>query len=244
MQFYCFINRIIFCVVFLLHCLHGSGALDLRITQKELGSDFRGEFNRSAYWSWDISNFATVELNDRYTFSGGITLGTVEKDFEFKLYTAAGIAPLSWINLLSGIPFTVHLAYIYYTLPGLSFDVHTNSVFPYAAYNGKWAGLAIGPNFRFTRILDGPPVYESMLSFRVYANFVNREKFRIGLSLGNFNDLYMANMGAISMSFDSLIHITEQWSVFNALELYQSGIDGLTTAFYGIAYRGGARYAW
>ena len=225
-------------------CLHGLCSLDLRITGKELGAGLRGEYNRSFSWCWDYSTFGALELNRRYSFSSGLALGSVEREFEIKIYGSAGLAPLSWIARLSNLPFKISLAYFYYGLPGMTYNLHAHSVFPSVAFNGKWAGVTLGPNFRFSNYLGGPPVFESMLSFLGYVNFINSEKLRIGLSLGNINEYYQGNMGLIFLRIDSAIRITEQWSIINGLELFQGGIDGLTTAFYGIAYRGGLRFVW
>jgi hypothetical protein len=64
------------------------------------------------------------------------------------------------------------------------------------------------------------------------------------VNIANFNDFQAHTFGFFSLCFNSAVQINSQWSVLNELELKLSGLDGLTTNFYGIALRGGVRFSW
>jgi len=219
-------------------CVGGVHALDVQITDKEAGTDFRAEYNQALIFCGDFLAFGGIELNKRYAVNGGLALGWLADDFEMTLFSSARVRPL--IN----IPLDIKLAYNYNGLPGRAYDIHTHSLLPYVSYSGRWGGAAVGVNLRFTSFFGEKALFESMLSFSAYVNVINNEKLRIGIRCSNFDDFYIKNMGAYSLSLCSVIRITGQWSIANDLEFMQTGGTGLSTVFYGIAYRGGVRYTW
>ena len=228
-------KQFFFLLVFLL-LLQNLQALDIQITGKEAGFDFRGEYNRALLFLMDFSAFGVMELNDRYTVKGGLSLGNMEDGVDIKTFTKGGIGPLF------GTPLRFDLAYIYNGLP--AYETHTHTLLPVASFNGRWAGIAIGTGLRFTRFFGEPSFFESMLSFSVYVNFIDKEKLRIGMSWANFNDFFAGTMGSYSLGLNSAVTLNEQWSLANDIELLQSGGGTLAANFYGIVYRGGVRFTW
>ena len=207
--------------------------------QKELGLSIRGEYNRVFSPSGDVSLFGAIGLNDWYTFRSGLAMGHLDNTTEIKAF-GSGHAALPF----SVIPLHVNLAYKYYGLPGAAYNLHTHSLLPSVALNGRRAGLELGISFRFTSFFGEASIFEPALAFSGYVNLIHNERVRIGLSCANFNDFYMGNMGAYSFRIHSDIYVTSQWTLAFELELLQSGGGGLTSAFYGIAYRGGMKLAW
>jgi len=228
-------KNIVALILFFL-CLRGVHALDLEITDKELGADLKMEYNNSFIFCGDFLTFGHIELNKRYAASGGLALGWLADDFEIAAFGSVRARPL--IN----IPLDITLSYNYNGMPG--FDIHEHSLLPYISFNGRWGGVAAGINLRFTNFFGEKPVFESMLSFSAHVNFINTEKLRIGIRCANFDDFFIKSLGAYSLSVDSVIHINGQWSIVNNIELMQTGGTGMSTVFYGIAYRGGVRYTW
>jgi len=98
---------------------------------------------------------------------------------------------------------------------------------------------------RFSLFFAEPPIiFESVLSFSAYVNFINNEKFRIGIIVANFDDLQIRNMGFYSLSFDSAVVINTHWTFVNELKIMQSGSVALGANFYGIAWKGGVKFKW
>jgi hypothetical protein len=209
---------------------------DVQITEKEAGLDFRGEYNRALGGSANLSAAGALELNKLYTFSGGISLGDIDGEIDIKTFAQGRIGPLF------DVPLYFSLAYIYNGLP--AYENHSHTILPLAAFYGRWAGIGIGPGLRFTGFFGGKPLFESMISFAAYVNFVNNKRLCIGIGLANFSDFYAGTMGAYFLSLNSLILLNEHWSLINNIELLQSGSVALTANFYGIAYRGGFRFTW
>ena len=227
--------RIFFLLVIFL--LMQNLSADIQVTGIEAGSDFRVEYNRSLLYSVDCySALAAVELNELYAFKGGLSLGELAGGLDIKSFTQGKIGPLFTM------PLHFSLAWIYNGLP--AYEVHSHTALPVVSLNGKWAGIAVGIGLRFTSFFGEPALFESMLSFSVYANFVNNKRLRLGVSWANFDDFYAGNMGAYSLRLNSVIRANEQWSFINDIELLQSGSVGLAANFYGIAYRGGIRVKW
>ena len=232
-------TRKIFPLLFFLSfflCLQNIHAFDIDITGKEAGVYFKGEYNRSFYWYGDISIIGAVELNNKFTFKGGFLYGKTNYDTDIKAFTGARFDP--WADK----PLNLSLSYIYNGLP--EYEVHSHTILPVISYNAKWAGIGVGTSFRFTSFFGEPAVFESLLSFSGYVNFINNEKLRLGISCANFSDFHAGNMGSYSLGLNSVIHINRKWSVINDFELMQSGSTGLSATFYGISWRGGMKFTW
>lgn len=211
-------------------------ALNVQITGKEASIDFRGEYNKALLYSVDFSTIGSVELNKLYTCKSGISFGAIDNGFTIHTFVQNRIGPLF------GQPLYFSLAYIYNGLP--AYEAHAHTLLPVASFNGRRAGINIGPGLCFTRFYGEKSIFESMLSAYVYVNFVNNERLCIGMSLGNFNDFYAGTTGSYSLSLNSLIRFDKQWSLINNIELLQSGSVALAANFYGIACRTGVRFTW
>jgi len=221
-------------------CVKEIHALDLEITGKEAEAFLRGEYNRNYYFLGDISAIDAVELNNRLKFKTGFSIGWAEDITDIKIFTSARFGLLEkWPQ---GHPLGLGLSWIYNGLP--EYEAHSHTVLPVISWNAKYWGISIGPGFRFTAFFREAVIYEPTLAISVYANFINNEKVRVRVSLANFNDFQTNNFALYSLCFNSAVRLNRCWSLLNELELKQSGGDGLTAAFYGVALRGGARFTW
>jgi len=217
-------------------CVREIDAQDIGITGKEVETYLRGEYNRSYNFLGDISAIGAVELNHGLKFKTGVSLGWAEGITDIKIFTN------TYFGLLKKWPLGLGLSWMYNGLP--EYEAHSYTVLPVIYYNAKYGGITIGYGFRFISFFNEPAIFQPTLSISVYANFVNNEKFRIGISLANFNDFQANNFALYSLCFNSAIHLNRQWSILNELELKQSGGDGLTAAFYGVALHTGVRFTW
>jgi hypothetical protein len=153
-----------------------------------------------------------------------------------KVFTGVEYEPLI------GIPLVFSLAHIYNSLP--EFEAHSNTILPMVSFNAKRAGIDIGASLRFTSFFGETVVFEPILSFSVYVNFIDNEKLFLGLRCANFDDFHARNMGAYSLSLRSAITLNRYCSFVSAIEIRQSGSVGLSATFYGIAIRGGYKFSW
>ncbi|GHV81624.1 hypothetical protein AGMMS49991_01820 [Spirochaetia bacterium] len=208
--------------------------LDFSIPGMELGAAFKPEYNRSLGFCWDISAFGSLKLNKLAAVKGGLALGMTGPGFDIDTYISGEVDMPFWSPLSFG------LSYIYNGLPGYKTNVHT--LLPAFSIKGKWAGITVGPALRFTGF-DSAVFFEYTLAASAFANFYNTEKLRIGIRAANFNDFSAGNFGSYSLNLNSLVRF-EQISLINEIELYQSGSSGLTSNFYGIAYKGGILFTW
>jgi len=227
-------------LVFLI-CVREIYALGIELTGKEVEAHLRGEYSRSYNFFGDISAIGAVELNHRLRFKAGFSLGWAEGITEIKIFNNAYFNLLKkWQGPLG--PLGLGLSWMYNGLP--EYEAHSHTLLPIIYYYARYGGISIGTGFRFTSYFHEPAIFQPTLSISVYANFVNNEKFRIGVSLANFNDFQANNFALYSLCFNSEVRINSNWSVLNELELKQSGGDGLSAAFYGVALRGGAKFSW
>ena len=225
--------RKVILLVFLI-CTREIHALEL--TGKEVEAHIRGEYNRSYNFFGDISAIGSVVLNKRMNFKTGVSLGWAEGITDIKIFTNARFI------LLKKWPFGVGLSWMYNGLP--EYEAHSNTLLPVLFYNAKYGGITVGYGFKFNSFFNESAIFQHALSISVYANIINNEKLRIGVSFGNYNDFQVNSLTLYSLCFNSAVRINRNWSVLNELEIKQSGIAGLTTTFYGIALRGGARFTW
>jgi hypothetical protein len=233
-------RKIILLVFFV--CVQEIHALDIEITEKEAEAHIGGEYNRSYNFFGDISAIGAVELNNRLAIKTGFSIGWAEGITDIKVFTGIRFSLLEKRPQGPLDPLGLGLSWMYSDLP--EYEANSHTLLPYLSWNDKYWGAAIGPGFRFSSFLGEAIIFEPTLSISAYANFVNNEKLRIGVSIANFNDFQAHTFGFFSLCFNSAVRINSQWSILNELELKLSGIDGLTTNFYGIALRGGARFKW
>jgi len=217
-------------------CWRNAYSLDIHITGKEAETALMWEYNRAFYQYGEISAIGAVELNNRYKVRGGLSFGISAFDSDINTFINAECSPFL------KLPLSFSLFYIYNGLP--EYEAHTHSIMPVVSFNAKRAGISIGPNFRLSSFFGGPAIFESILSFYIYLNFINNDTLNIGAAWGNFNDFHAKNIGAYSLTFYALIRLRANWSIVSRIELMQSGGDGLTSAFYGISCRAGVKYTW
>ena len=211
-------------------------ALAIQITDGNIEAYLRGEYNRGFNYYGDISAIGSIELNNIFTFRLGFALGKAADSTIINTHTSASIAPFS------RIPIYFHLIYIYNGIP--DYENHAHSILPLVSYNTARAGISIGPSLRLTSFFDEIAVFEPILSFSMYFNFINNDRLCIGINFANFNDFQTKNFGAYSLILNVLIRLDEKWQIINELEFTQSGGDGFSTIFYGFGWRGGVKYKW
>jgi len=223
-------------ILILLVMLQNLYAMDVQITDKELGFYITPEYNRVFNFCGDTSAAAVITMNSRYSIESGLAMGAVGSSFDIKLF-AGGEMPLG-----ARFPFCLSLAYTYNGLP--KYENHTHSIPILVSFKEKWAGISLGPNFRFTSFLGEPPVFEPVLSFLVYVFFINNERLQLGLKAANFDDFTYGNFGEYFLNINSVIHLNKKISIVNEIEILQSGSVALASNFYGLLYRGGAKLSW
>jgi len=232
------IPRTIF-VSILVFCIH-TCAIDITDVvgeEKEVEIYLRGEYNRSFGGVGELSVIGNIKPLDLFILRGGLSIGSLSAGIDdIKAFSSANVCPFS------RVPIRFSLFYIYNGL--LYYDVHTQSIVPFVSYAISRAGVSYGPCFRFTSFFGEPSQYELINSFSAYVNIINNDKRRLEAVVGNFSDFYAKNMGAYSLKFDYSVFLTGNWTVVNEVELLQSGSDALTANFYGLAWRGGAKYSW
>jgi len=206
------------------------------ITAKEVEAYIRGEYNRSFTYYGDISVIGSIELINQIKFRGGISLGKASGYTDINTFINTEYSPFS------SVPVSFSLSYRYNGITEYQNHIHT--ILPIVSYNARRAGISVGPSFRFTSFFNNDLQFESILSFYGYINFVSNDSFTVGAGFGTFNDFNAKNLGAYSFSVFALMRLDNNWSIYNEVELMQSGGDGLSTAFYGFSWRGGARYSW
>ncbi len=215
-------------------CIH-TYAID--ITQKEFEAYVRAGYNRGFGGCGDLSVAGELKPQEILTLRGGLSVGNLSAGTgEIKAFTSVRADPFA------RLPLRFSLSYIYNGLP--RYDVNASSILPVVSYGTTRAGVSYGPNFRFTSFFGETAQYELINSFSAYFNFIYNDRRRLAAVVGNFGDFYAKNMGAYSLRLNYAVLVTGNWTAVNEIELSQSGGDALSANFYGVAWRGGAKYAW
>jgi hypothetical protein len=206
-------------------------------SEKEVEMYLRAEYNRTYEFWGNISAIGSFKVDEIWAFRGGLNFGGTSGVTDIGLFASAGVTPFSGLR-----PLGFSLYYVYNGLP--EYEAHSHAVLPFVFFNTKMAGIQAGCNFRFSTFFGSPAQFETELTFLAYLNFINNENLRLGISCGNLSDFNAANLGEMSLRFNSTVRVNDNWSVINDLILLQSGLDGFTAIFYGIAWRGGVKYSW
>ena len=227
--------RNIFLFIFFV-CVHTVYSQNIKITEKGIEGYFRGEHTRGSDFLSELSAIGAIELEDMFLFRGGLSLGRTIIDTEINTLLSVQYAPFK------NIPLSFSVSYIYNGLP--EYKANTHSLFPFISYKAERAGISLGVNLRFSSFFGGAAQFESMLAFYGYFYLINGYTIRFGIGGGTFNDFEVKNLGAYSLSLLASIRLNDSWLIVNDIEFMQSGGDGLTTAFYGIAFRTGVKFTW
>jgi len=219
---------------FLLICIQNANSLE--ISGIEAFAFYRGENKRGSDFLNELSVIGILELEEKLAFKGGISVGRTIIDTEVNALLSTIYTPFS------NIPLGFSVSYFYNGFP--EYEVHANSIMPLVSFNGRLAGISLGTSFRFTHFFGESAQFESILTFYGYFNFVNTQILTIGIGAGNIKDFHTKNLGAFSLDLNAFIHLNENWTIINQLEIMQSGADGLTTNLYGMAFRAGVKYSW
>jgi hypothetical protein len=215
--------------------------LDVYLTGIEAELDVKGEFNRTFYYCPAATITGALEVNNYFTLGGGFSPGA--------LGLGIGNAALNYsafgkTGFRFSLPFPLELgfSYIYNNMPGYKSHIHT--MLPLVSSWWKWAGFSLGTALRYTVYDRDAPIFEPVLAFLVFVNVINTENIRTGLKAANFSDFSAGNMGAYFLNLNVSIRLRKRLYFINEIELYQTGSAGLSSAFYGAAYRGGIKYQW
>ena len=228
-------RRKAFLFIFLMVLQKLSG-LEVQITAKDLGFYFTPEYSRSLDFCWDISAIGSLELNNRHVIKSGLAMGTTGRVFDIDFFASGE----TFFNI--GIPIYVSLAYKYNGIPG--YGNHAHSIPLLISLKWQRAGFSVGPTFRLTSFFGEPVIFESVISISVYVIFIDNDFMRLGLKVANFNDFTNGNFSALFLNLNSVMRLGKRLSLVNEIEIRQSGLDGLTSSFYGFVYRGGVGFSW
>jgi len=218
----------------LLFCVQAVYGIDL--TGKEIEMYLTGEYNRGAEYIIGISAAGGIELNNVCKLRSGVFYDKNADSSDINSFFSGKYLPFS------KIPLGFSLLYIYNGIP--EYETHSHSILPFTSYNTKRIGISLGANFRFTSFFGETAVFEPIISFLSYFNFINNERFRFGISVGNFCEFYAKSTTAYSYSLNTGIHLNNKFLLINELEFLQGGADGLVSTFYGLALRGGVKFTW
>ena len=225
-----------FFLLFLLFPFYQLSALEV---SGDAETQLKGEYNRGSYNNGEVSLVGKVMLDNFISFKTGFSYGQNTYTAEISAFFKTEVSPFKKEYIS---PLSFSLSYIFNGI--IEYDVGTHSIFPSISYKTDRFGATIGTSFRLTSFFGESPQFESIISFYVFFNFIKNDFLVMGVGCGTFNDFDARNMGAIWLDLNADIRINKMVTILNELVLMQSGIDGMTTAFYGISYKGGVRLSW
>jgi len=223
-------------LLLLLFSFNGLFALDI---DKEAQAYVKGEYNRGSYSNGEIQLIGNIGLNQLLDFGTGFSYLQNTESAEINIFFKAGVSPFS--NQYAS-PLNFSVSYIFNGI--VEYDINTHSILPLISYKTDRFGASIGPSFRFTSFFGETPQFESILSFYVYGNFIKTDSLLIGAGCGTFDEFNARNMAALWLDLHADIRLNDYFTFMNQIVWMQSGLDGLTTTFYGISYRGGIKFSW
>ena len=205
-------------------------------SMNEAGGIFKIEYNRVFTNCFGFEAYGGVKVFQTLSLEGGLSIGSIDRSLDFNSFVQLGIQPLSFI------PLRLNLNYIHNNIP--DFKTAAHSIIPYITWEGRWAGLSLGINFRYSVFNYEPPINESIFVFSLYVNLINNQRFKLGVRYANFNNFFSGNMGSYSLGLYSLYRLRGIIHLRNDIELLQTGSVGLAANFYGINYKGGVVLRW
>jgi len=208
----------------------------IQITKMEAEFLFNADYNRTFDFVGGISAAGRIEFNNRLDVKEGIYVGWTEDVTIIKFFNNSSY------RILANWPLEVKFAWVYNGFP--EYETHSHAIAPSVSWNARYYGVSVGFGLRFTSFFNEGPLLEFILPLGIYVNFINDEKICVGMSMANYTDFQLDSFIAFALAVKASIRINEHFSIINELEFRQSGADGLTAAFHGIVWKGGAKLTW
>jgi len=200
----------------LIFCIQIVYGIDL--TYKEIETYITGAYNRGVNFNAGIAAAGGIELNKICKLRSGFSFGKSKDISDINAFISGKYSPFS------ELPLSFSLLYIYNNL--LEYKTYVHSILPFISFNKSRAGISLGSNLRFSSFFEETAIFESMISFCGYFNFINNEILRIGISAGNINEFNARNFGTYSFFLNTVIRLNDKLFLLNDFELLQSGGDG------------------
>jgi hypothetical protein len=225
------------------------GALEFGGTRLDL--TIKPEYHRSLGFCREFAAAGEQVIGNSCTVRGGIALGRTGREFDFDTFLGSSyLLPLP-------VELSVHLLYIYNTIPAYTYQ--TNTLFPFLSFRRNWGGLDLGAAFRFTIFDSSSSIFEPVWGARIFFTVPALDKIKLTVGIGNFSFFNVGNLGAYYFyvksridlcEFQPVKKLRERWGripriyLINNLELYQTGSIALTSTFQGFAWQGGIGLLW
>jgi hypothetical protein len=197
----------------------------------------RLEYNRSFRFCPGFQADGSLEFNSRYTIRGGFSSGWLGDEQEIGAFVNQ-----KFLLPVPRVPLEINFRYIYNRIPGYSYDSH--SLIPFLAVERKYGGIVLGNILRYTVYRDSPVIFEPGPAYYIYINIINTGKIRLTLGIANFSPFAAGNFGSYFFTLESLIRLSESVALVNEFDSYQIGSIGLSSALYGLGWKGGVRLTW
>ena len=200
----------------------------IAVTHKEVIVSFAPGYDKVFYQSFAAGAAGALEFNNAVKVKTGFLFWKNAGDFQANSFVKGeSVFPL-WKH------FVYSAAYIFIALP--QYENYSHTILPLIQLRFRPAGIALGLSFRFSEFYDST-IFEKMISFSMYLNFINNDIFRFGVRLENYNDYLAANFGAYWFNINAEFRITKIVKLAMEIELSQSGSIGMSAAYYGVTFR-------
>ncbi|MCL2765384.1 MAG: hypothetical protein FWD40_08930 [Treponema sp.] len=209
------------------------------ISAKEMEAYLCGEHNRGFNYYGEMSLIGAIELEHRLKLRGGISLGKSAGNTDLNTFINTSYYPF-YSKFLKPLNFCVS----YISNSFIEYEVNTHSILPFVSYNAERAGISIGNNLRITSFFGETVIFESIITYYTYFNFISTALLTAGAGFGTFSDFHAKDLSAYSLRLYAIIILDKSFSILNEIEFLQSGGYGLTTVLYGFSWRGGVKYSW
>ncbi|MDR2490943.1 MAG: hypothetical protein LBD20_06025 [Spirochaetaceae bacterium] len=200
----------------------------IAVTRKEIRAGIAAGYDKTFYQSFAAGAAGALELNNIVQAETGVLFWKNADVFQANTFVKGGIVFPRWKHL------ALSAAYIFIALP--EYEHYSHTLLPMLHLRFIPAGVSLGLSFRFSEFYRSI-VFENILSFSIYVNFINRENFRFGFRFENCSDYATANFGSYWFNINSEFRITKVIKMALEIELAQSGSGGLSAAFYGVTFR-------
>jgi hypothetical protein len=234
---------------FLMAALNFSVWAESPATKPHVRLSLSPEYTRSFGYAWTVSADGGLDLWKNLSLNTGLGWWGAYPENEYddppgqlNYYLSASYRlPFQ----IPGLPTTKISIGLLYNYNGLFLYNYTmNALVPSISIKGRWAGFILGLGNRYTSIDNSRPLYETILTFAVYANVYSSDKLLIGFWVGTYDSWTLNNLGDYYLRFYNKIAINSSFSLSNEVNLYQTGSGGLTAIPSGLAFKEALTYSW
>jgi hypothetical protein len=200
------------------------------------------DYNKSFSSSLETSIILSAELWEEYEANAGFKFAT-NSNFQNYIVFAKLKSPLT---LLKWEPLKMLKINVLYQSNGIpDYNMRAHSLVPYITLDTKYFSVSAGWQWKWNLYFNENAVKENLPVLSMTGRPIVFENITAGITISNFDEFYsISNFLDFYLKLFCEYHFNKHISASAEMTLFQKGLEGMVTNFYGSNVSVGVRILW